>query len=84
MAASLQGMNVLLFTAGIGEHSPEIRKETCEGLTFLGIQLDAKKNGGASGDQEISPADSDVRVLVISAQEDWAIARACARLLARS
>jgi len=84
MAASLQGINVLLFTAGIGERSPEVRNATCDGLAFLRIQLDGKKNEGASGDQEISSADSDVRVLVIRAQEDWAIARACTALLARA
>jgi acetate kinase len=71
---------VLLFTAGIGEHAPEIRSATCEGLAFLGIKLDAQKNLALSGDQEISTADSDVKVLVIRAQEDWAIAKACARL----
>jgi acetate kinase len=84
MAASLQGVNVLLFTAGVGEHSPEIRKAACQGLTFLGIQLDAKKNAVSSGDQEISTSDSDVKVLVIRAQEDWAIAKACALVLARA
>jgi len=84
MAASLQGVNVLLFTAGVGEHSPEIRKAACEGLTFLGIQLDAKKNAVSSGDQEISTSDSDVKVLVIRAQEDWAMAKACALVLARA
>jgi len=84
MAASLQGVSVLLFTAGIGEHSPEIRKAACERLTFLGIQLDAKKNAVSSGDQEISTSDSHVKVLVIRAQEDWAIAKACALLLARA
>src|SRR5215510_957680 len=83
MAASLQGVNVLLFTAVVGEHSPEIRKAACEGLTFLGIQLDAKKNAVSSGDQEISTSDSDVKVLVIRAQEDWAMAKACALVLAR-
>jgi acetate kinase len=80
MATPLQGLNVLLFTAGIGEHAPEIRSATCEGLAFLGIKLDAQKNLALSGDQEISTADSDVKVLVIRAQEDWAIAKACARL----
>jgi len=84
MAASLQGVNVLLFTAGVGEHSPEIRKAACEGLTFLGIQLDAKKNAVSLGDQEISTSDSDVKVLVIRAQEDWAMAKACALVLARA
>jgi len=84
MAVSVQGVNVLIFTAGIREHSPEVRKATCAGLAFLGVQLDAKENEVASGDREISTTDSEVRVLVIRAQEDWAIAQACAALLARA
>jgi acetate kinase len=84
MAASLKGLNVLVFTAGIGEHAPEIRSATCEGLAFLGIQLDAKKNAASSEDEELSTTDSDVKVLVIRAQEDWAIAKACVSLTAHA
>lgn len=84
MAASLKGLNVLVFTAGIGEHAPEIRSATCEGLAFLGIQLDAKKNAASSEDEELSTTDSDVKVLVIRAQEDWEIAKACVSLTAHA
>jgi len=80
MAASLGGLDVLVFTAGIGENSPEVRGATCDKLEFLGVKLDDTRNLGAKPDVEISAPDSKVRVLVIRAQEDWAIARQCARL----
>jgi len=79
MAASLGGVDALVFTAGIGENSPEVRAAACEKLSFLGIQMDAVKNSSLKSDAEISSTDSKVRVLVIRAQEDWAIARECVR-----
>ena len=80
MAASLGSLDVIVFTAGIGENAAEIRRATCAKLGFLGVQLDAKKNSSADLDAEISGSKSAVRVLVIRAQEDWAIARECIRL----
>ena len=81
MFAALGGADVLIFTAGIGENSPEVRLAACTPLEFLGLQLDAAKNSGARGDQEVSASGSKVRVLVLKAQEDWAIARECWKLL---
>jgi acetate kinase len=78
MAASLGGLDALVFTAGIGENSPEVRRATCEKLGFLGIAVDEQKNSSAKGDGEISSRASQVRVLVLRAQEDWAIAQKCA------
>ena len=80
MAASLGGVHALVFTAGIGENSPEVRKAACEKLAFLGIQMHDSRNASVEPDTEISTPDSKVRVLVIRAQEDWAIARECVRL----
>ena len=80
MAAVLGGMDVLVFTAGVGENSPEVRAAACRGLEFLGLRLDSKTNARPSLDQEISTADSSVRVLVIRAEEDWAIAKECWKL----
>ena len=77
MAASLDGLDVLVFTAGIGENSPEVRHSACAKLEFLGIMLDEPANSALSPDAEISRATSRVRVLVMRAQEDWAIARLC-------
>jgi acetate kinase len=82
MAASLGGVDALVFTAGIGENSPEVRKAACSKFSFLGVQLDDARNSSVKPDAEISSTGSRVRVLVIRAQEDWAIARECERLSA--
>ena len=81
MAASLGGPDALVFTAGIGENSAEVRQAACARLGFLGIRLDHEKNSAPALDQDISSPDSPVRVLVIRAQEDWTIAQECARLI---
>jgi len=80
MVAILNGCDALVFTAGIGENSAEVRAAACDNLGFLGAQLDPQKNGRPSPDQDIAQEDSAVRILVIRAQEDWAIAQACWRL----
>lgn len=79
MMAVLGGLDVLVFTAGIGENSAEVRAAGCANLEFVGLKLDGSKNAQASGDQDVSAPDSAVRVLIVRAQEDWAIARACWR-----
>jgi acetate kinase len=81
MAASLRGLDVLVFTAGIGENSAEVRQASCERLNFLGIAVDERKNVATEPDTDISASDSRVRVLVIRAQEDWSIAQTCYSLL---
>ena len=81
MIAVLGGIDALVFTAGIGENSPEVRAAACANFRFLGLKLDAAKNAQSSADQDISSSDSAVRVLVVRAQEDWAIARDCWRLM---
>lgn len=77
MLAALEGMDVLTFTGGVGEHVPEVRVRTCLGLGFLGIAVDEQKNMVACGDQDIATANSTARVLVVQTAEDWEIARAC-------
>jgi acetate kinase len=84
MAAVLGGLDVLVFTAGIGENSSSVRASTCRGLSFLGLDLDSQRNSASPADQEISTSRSSVRVLIIRAQEDWAIAQDCARVLRQS
>ena len=80
MAAVLGGVDALVFTAGVGENSPEVRAAACKGLEFLGLKLDSKTNARPTLDQDISTPDSRVRVLVIRAEEDWAIAKECWKL----
>ena len=84
MASVLSGIDVLLFTAGIGENSWQVRLAACTNLGFIGVKVDREKNSQSRTDVEISAADSKVRVLVIRAQEDWAIAQACVRIMERS
>jgi acetate kinase len=80
MIGALGGIDALVFTAGIGENSPEVRGAACANFGFLGLKLDAAKNVQPSVDHEISVSDSTVHVLIVRAQEDWAIARDCWRL----
>ena len=56
MVASLNGLDVLVFTAGVGENSSIVREKTCEGLAYLGLQLDLAKN-------EASPVDENIATL---------------------
>jgi acetate kinase len=77
MLAVLGGMDALIFTAGIGENSAEVRSGVCRSLEFLGLRLDQKKNLASEADCDIAATNSTVRVLIIRAQEDWAIAREC-------
>ncbi len=81
MLMSLGGLDGLVFTAGIGERSPEVRAAVCESLGFLGVALDGDRNQDSPADALISTPDSAVPVLVIQTQEDWAIAQECWHLL---
>src|SRR3989441_2714589 len=80
MIAVLGGIDALVFTAGVGENSPEVRWSACSKLGFIGLTLNEKRNARPSPDEDIAASDSPVRVLVIRAQEDWAIARECWKL----
>lgn len=81
MLAALDGADALIFTAGIGENSAEVRSAACAHFSFLDLSLDPQKNRNPHSDQDIARARSKVRVLVIRAQEDWAIASECWKLL---
>ncbi|MEM7760896.1 MAG: acetate kinase [Cyanobacteria bacterium P01_A01_bin.40] len=80
MMASLGGLDVLVFTAGVGENAVMVREKTCAQFAFLGLTLDTEKNNARPVDQDIATSDSKVRVLVIHTEEDWAIATQCWRL----
>ena len=74
-AAAMGGLDVLVFTAGVGENSPEIRAAVCEGLGFLGIELDEGANSGTrGGESDISAPGARVRVLVVPTDEERLIA----------
>ncbi len=80
-AAALGGVDSLVFSGGIGENAPEIRRQICEGLNFLGISLDQSRN--ASNGPLISTDAGAVKVRVIRTDEESIIARAAARLAPR-
>lgn len=80
-AAALGGLDILVFTGGIGEHSPMIRKRICYGLGFLGIELDPTRNAAAAS--VISIAEASVEVRVIAADEEAVIAKAVNGILTR-
>ncbi len=84
MLAALGGVDALVFTAGVGENAALVREAACEPFGFLGLRLDLEKNARSPADQDIATADSAVRVLIIHAREDWAIARECWRLATES
>ena len=74
-AAAMGGLDLIAFTAGIGENDAPARAEICEGLEFLGVSIDPKKNDGKRSEGEISADDSKVKVWVIPTNEELAIAR---------
>ena len=79
-AAALGGLDTLVFAGGIGENAPQVRARICDGLGFLGVELDRKLN--AKDAPLISPNAGRVRVRVIRTDEDLMIARSVGRVLA--
>ncbi len=74
-AASMGGVDCLVFTAGVGENSIEMREEICKGLEFLGIELDSERNKTRGAIAEISTDKSKVKIYVIPTDEEMMIAR---------
>ena len=82
LAVTLGGVDALVFTAGVGEHSASLRRAACEGLECLGIRLDAAANESGAGDREVAAATSSARVWVLHTREELMIARETQRVLA--
>ncbi|MGO9176465.1 MAG: acetate/propionate family kinase [Desulfobaccales bacterium] len=78
-AAALGGLDTLVFAGGIGENAPTLRGRICDGLGFLGIELEEKRNAANEG--LISAAASRVAVRVIHTDEEWMIAKTVCRVL---
>jgi acetate kinase len=79
LAAVLGGIDMIVISGGIGEHSPQVRREICAGLEFLGIRIDASANEADA--QVISEESAAVRVRVIQTDEEQVMARETFRLL---
>jgi acetate kinase len=75
MAATLGGLDALVFTGGVGERSARVRELACEGLSHLGVQIDPSRNAAVGGDADVRADGARVAVLVLRAREDLEIAR---------
>jgi len=73
MTTALSGLDVLIFTGGVGEHAAPIRHRATSGLDFLGVSVEMALNDAASGDAVISSPEAVVTTLVIEAREDLEI-----------
>jgi acetate kinase len=82
MAVALDGLDALVFTAGIGEGSARVRADACARLGFLGVALDERANAAARPDADVASPGARVRVVVIHAREDLVAARAARALVA--
>ena len=82
-AAEMNGLDVVVFTAGLGENSAILREWVCTDMDFLGIQMDNDKNANSPRGQEIdvSAGNSRVRILVIPTDEELMIAKDTAALV---
>ena len=74
-AAAMGGVDIITFTAGVGENGPDMRESICEGLGFLGVHVNHEKNQVRGKETDISAADSTVKVYVIPTNEELMIAR---------
>ena len=74
------GVDAIVFTAGIGENSIDLRRKICEGLEYMGIKMDAEKNNVRGKEADVSAADSKVKIFVIPTNEELMIAMDTAAL----
>ncbi len=80
-AAAMNGVDCIVFTAGLGENSKEARANVCSYLTFMGVNIDAEKNNVRGKETDVTTADSTVKVLIIPTNEEIVIARDTMELL---
>jgi acetate kinase len=82
-AAAMGGVDLIIFTGGVGENGPETRELVCKGLEFLGVQFDPEKNTGLRGKLEmISKHESKVKVMVVPTNEELVIAHDTLKIVA--
>jgi acetate kinase len=82
MAAAMNGLDVLVFTGGVGENAAPVRSAVVAGLRFLGLEIDPTLNASVGGDNDISEPGVRVRTLVVQSREDVEVAREVRRVLA--
>lgn len=81
LTVTLGGIDALVFTGGIGEHSPELRRRVLAGLDCLGLRNDERKNQTGRADCDIATSDSPGRILVLHTREQLTIARQARQLV---
>jgi acetate kinase len=77
MRMSLEGLDALIFTAGVGENNAAVRSAVCQGLEFLGVSPDESLNQSVKADCNIATENLPVSILVLHTEEDWQIAKNC-------
>ena len=77
----MDGVDAIVFGGGIGRNSAAVRAQALEGLECLGAKLDPEKNRTATGGDDISAADSSVRIFVVDTNEEIIVARKAKALL---
>jgi acetate kinase len=81
LAVTLGGVDALVFTAGVGENSPDVRAASCRGLACLGLELDAEANAVCRADADVARRGSPARILVIATREDLTMLREVLRVI---
>jgi acetate kinase len=84
MVAALAGIDGLVFTGGVGEHTPEVRAAACDAFAWAGLTLDDAGNANVTPDAVISTPDSGIRVVVLHTREELMVARETVRVLRAS
>ncbi len=80
-AAAMSGVDIILFTGGIGENNFNMRARICEGLSFMGAELDLSKNNGVNSDADLTAEGSRVKICVITTNEELVIAQETLKLI---
>jgi acetate kinase len=81
MAGAMEGVDAICFTGGVGEHAPRVRAAVCDGLGFLGVELDAAANGAVAEDCVISTEAATTATVVVTAREELEMAAEAKRVL---
>jgi len=82
-ATTMGGVDAIVFTAGIGENSIDLRRQICSGLEYMGVKIDAEKNNVRGKEVDVSADDSNVRIFVIPTNEELMIAMDTAALCSK-
>ena len=79
-AVAMGGVDAIVFTAGIGENSCDLRAKICEGMEYMGVKMDVEKNNVRGKEVDVSAPDSKVKVFIIPTNEELMIAMDTAEL----